>query len=90
MLIVTFKGKNYQTRFPFLPASCSNRSSIDHIKLLPDPEVWSPDGPVLLEGVPPVLRSQVNKGGLDLLFVQWHIWSESNSQSSGPEEYKGH
>lgn len=89
MLIVTFKGSKLPDWISFL-ARLLQQSFHDHIKLLPDPEVWSPDGPVLLEGVPPVLRTQLYKGGLDLLFVQWHIWSESNSQSSGPEEYKGH
>ena len=51
--------------------------------------MWSPDGPVLLEGVPLVFRSQLKTDGLFGSFFQWHIPSLSNSQSSGPENENG-
>ena len=52
---------------------------------LPGPDVWSPDGPVLLDGVRPVFRSHSKFDGLFGSFCQWHIPSKSNSQSSEPE-----
>lgn len=67
MLIVTFKAPKLPDWISFPGHLLQSRG---HIKLLPDPEVWSPDGPVLLEGVPRVLRSQLNELGLELLFVQ--------------------
>ena len=52
---------------------------------LPVPVVWSLFGPVLLEGVFPVLRIQLKSDGFILSLAQWHILT-SNSQSSGPEK----
>ena len=59
------------------------------VSCVPEPVVWSAEGPVLLLGVPPDPSSHSNISLLSLFVDQWgQDPTKSTSQSSGPVNKK--